>query len=111
LKTGSAVNQVTPMLIMHSLASRLEPGYSCSKSGATWMGVGWGTASEACSITDLPGNYFSAYSFDQGRVKDLSTMAMSVGSNDVGCAWPPTCRLLRASSARGTLRIAPSVAS
>ncbi len=49
MKGGSAVNQVTPMLIMHSLASRLEPGYSCSKSGATWMGVGWGRGSAGIS--------------------------------------------------------------
>ena len=34
-------------------ASRLEPGYSCSKSGAKWMGVGWARASASCSCTDF----------------------------------------------------------
>src|SRR5438876_3038372 len=79
LKTGSAVNQVTPMLIMHSLASRLEPGYSCSKSGATWMGVGWERASELCSITDLPGNYFPAYYVTQRLSTPIAGVTHQMG--------------------------------
>src|SRR6266851_8367231 len=84
LKTGSAVNQVTPMLIMHSLASRLGPGYSCSKSGATWMGVGWGRASGSCSLTDLPGNYFPAYYVTHG----LSTPPPARPNRPERRAWP-----------------------
>src|SRR5205809_6077052 len=67
------------MLIVHSLASRLEPGCSSSKSGVTRMGAGCAAARASSFLTDLPGNYFPGYYLCWGMSRPTPARANARG--------------------------------